>query len=93
MAKRIKSQMDIENPEWTKEDFARAVPMSGLPKGLQEVLTKAKRGPQKAPTKVPVSIRLSVDVVTALRATGEGWQTRVDDALRAWLERRASAAK
>jgi uncharacterized protein (DUF4415 family) len=31
--------------------------------------------------------------VTALRATGEGWQTRVDDALRAWLERRASAAK
>jgi hypothetical protein len=26
---------DRENPEWTRADFARAVPMSGLPSELQ----------------------------------------------------------
>ncbi len=40
------------------------------------------RGPQKAPTKVSTTIRLSSDVVQAFRATGDGWQTRVDAALK-----------
>lgn len=44
------------------------------------------RGPQKAPTKERITIRLSPDVVGRFRATGRGWQTRVDAALREWLE-------
>ena len=44
------------------------------------------RGPQKAPTKERITIRLSPDVVQTFRATGEGWQTRVDTALRDWLK-------
>lgn len=40
------------------------------------------RGPQKAPRKVPVSIRLSPDVVAYFRATGPGWQGHIDDVLR-----------
>jgi uncharacterized protein (DUF4415 family) len=43
------------------------------------------RGPQKLPTKERITIRLSPDVVQTFRATGEGWQTRVDTALRDWL--------
>jgi uncharacterized protein (DUF4415 family) len=43
------------------------------------------RGPQKAPTKERITIRLSPDVVRQFRATGTGWQTRVDAALRDWL--------
>jgi uncharacterized protein (DUF4415 family) len=43
------------------------------------------RGPQKAPTKVPTTIRLDADVLEGLRATGKGWQTRVNDAMREWL--------
>ena len=41
-----------------------------------------KRGPQKAPTKIPVSIRLSPEVVKHFKAKGPGWQSRIDDALR-----------
>jgi uncharacterized protein (DUF4415 family) len=33
-------------------------------------------------TKMPVKIRLDPDVLAALRATGRGWQTRVNDMLR-----------
>ena len=41
-----------------------------------------ERGPQKAPTKLRVSLRLSRDVAHTCRATGDGWQTHVPDALR-----------
>ena len=78
-----KAAVDNDNPEWTSKDFARAVPISGLPAGLQRALHK--RGPQKAPKKVPISIRVSPDVAEGLRATGAGWQRRADEALRSWL--------
>jgi uncharacterized protein (DUF4415 family) len=39
-------------------------------------------GSVKATSKVPVKIRLDHDLVTALRASGRGWQTRVNEALR-----------
>ena len=44
------------------------------------------RGPQKAPTKERITIRLSPDVVQSFRDTGDGWQTRVDTALKDWLK-------
>jgi len=45
-----------------------------------------RRGrPKAAVTKVPVKLRLDPDVLEALRATGDGWQTRVNEALRATL--------
>ena len=36
-------------------------------------------------TKERITIRLSPDVLAAFRATGAGWQTRVDEALKEWL--------
>lgn len=44
------------------------------------------RGPQKAPTKERITIRLSPEVVQRFRDTGHGWQTRVDSALKEWLK-------
>jgi len=44
------------------------------------------RGPQKAPTKIALSLRLSPQVVEAFRASGEGWQTRIDVVLADWLK-------
>lgn len=43
------------------------------------------RGPNKKPAKEQVAIRLDPEVVGALRASGPGWQTRVNDALKDWL--------
>jgi uncharacterized protein (DUF4415 family) len=41
-----------------------------------------KRGLQKKPTKKLVSLRLSPEVLSYFRSTGDGWQSRIDDALR-----------
>ena len=42
-------------------------------------------GTLKVARKVSTTIRLSPDVVQAFRAGGEGWQTRIDAALKEWL--------
>lgn len=45
-----------------------------------------RRGrPKSAAPKEPVKLRLDPDVLAALRATGDGWQTRINDMLRASL--------
>lgn len=78
---------DGEVRELEDIDFARAKRLSDLPEGLQTKLRRG-RGPQKAPTKELISRRVSPDVLTRFRATGDGWQTRMDEALRDWIERR-----
>ncbi len=71
--------------ELTAEDLKKFRPARDvLPDSLQRKL--GVRGPQRAPTKERITIRLSQDVVQRFRATGEGWQTRVDAALRDWLK-------
>jgi uncharacterized protein (DUF4415 family) len=42
-------------------------------------------GSVKLAPKVQTAIRFDADVLEALRATGKGWQTRVNDAMREWL--------
>lgn len=66
-----------ELPEITDEMVARGVPGDGsdLP----------KRGRGRPPVNNPkqqVTMRLDADLIAALRASGPGWQVRVNDALR-----------
>ena len=73
--------------ELTEADIEHAVPFSALPLDLQKTLRAIRRrGPQKEPTKVPTTIRFDSDVLTALKASGRGWQTRVNDAMREVLK-------
>ena len=44
------------------------------------------RGTGKRPAKEAINIRLSPDVLAAFRVSGEGWQSRIDAALRDWLK-------
>jgi uncharacterized protein (DUF4415 family) len=62
MKRTSKSAPTKENPEWTSTSFAKSMSFRELPEGLQRALTSRKRGEQRAPKKVPVSIRLSPDV-------------------------------
>lgn len=80
--KYTKADMDAvsDNPEWTKEDFAAAVPFSEAFPEL--AATIRRRGTQKAPTKVSTTIRLDKEVLEKFRATGRGWQSRINEALR-----------
>jgi uncharacterized protein (DUF4415 family) len=54
-----------------------------------KVFRRGKRGPQKAPTKKLVSLRLSPEVIDHFKSTGPGWQTRIDGALLESIKRRA----
>ncbi|NNM52695.1 MAG: BrnA antitoxin family protein [Pseudomonadales bacterium] len=51
-----------------------------------------KRGrPLAVVTKERITIRLSQDVVERFRASGDGWQTRMDAALKDWLKTHSPA--
>jgi len=81
---------DGEVRELTAEDLAKFKPTAEvLPSSLRKKL--GVRGPQKTPTKERITIRLSREVVEQFRASGEGWQTRVDTALREWLKNHSPA--
>ena len=54
-----------------------------------KVVRRGKRGPQKAPTKKLVSLRLSPEVIDHFKAGGPGWQTRIDGALLKSIKKRA----
>jgi uncharacterized protein (DUF4415 family) len=80
---------DADNPEWTAAEARKAKSFSALPKTLQTKLARRARGAQRAPTKERITIRLSPEVVETFRATGTGWQTRMDAALQDWLKSHA----
>ena len=80
---------DDDSPEWTEEMFARARPADEvLPPATVAMLVRPRGRPALAPEarKQKVNIRLSADVVAALRASGAGWQTRADELLRSGLK-------
>jgi uncharacterized protein (DUF4415 family) len=72
--------------ELTGADMRRFRPASrALPSDLVAALPKRRRGergPQRAPTKDQITLRLDRDVVQFFKATGRGWQTRINRALR-----------
>jgi uncharacterized protein (DUF4415 family) len=62
------------------EQFARMRPRSER--------RRAGRPPMENP-KEQVSVRYDADILAAFRATGDGWQTRMNDALRTYLSEHA----
>lgn len=66
-------------PELTESFFKQADRYDGT-------TLKPRGRPKAAVTKEPVKLRLDADVLAALRASGEGWQTRINDTLRASLK-------
>jgi len=71
--------------ELSSDDLATFRPARDvLPASLSRKM--GVRGAQKGPTKERITIRLSPEVVKRFRATGDGWQSRVDAALQDWLK-------
>jgi len=70
--------------ELTTIDLKNAISFSALPEDMQAVLRG--RGKQKAATKKSITVRFDTDVLEAFRASGKGWQTRMNDALKDWLK-------
>lgn len=85
MPKKPLTGKDGEVREAGSADFKRARPARDvLPPefftGVKKL--RGQRGPQKAPRKVPVSLRLPPDILAHFKKSGRGWQTKIEAALR-----------
>lgn len=77
---------DGEVRELTADDMAQFKPASDvLPASLFSKLNRVGRPTADNP-KVLTSVRFDPDVLAAFKATGRGWQTRMNNALKEWLQ-------
>ncbi len=79
---------DPDSRELDEEWFAKAKPASEVlpPEMYAALVAKRPRGRPKADeTKVFTAIRLDADLLDTFKSTGKGWQTRVNAALRQYL--------
>ena len=79
-------------PELTDEFFEKGVWRIGdkiVSRDEGQAEAGRRRGrPAGSGTKVSTTIRFDADVLAAFKATGDGWQTRINDALKEWLSSR-----
>jgi uncharacterized protein (DUF4415 family) len=78
----------VDLPELTDEQLASARPLREVLPELWEAIQrdkaeKAARGEAEPPPTARVTLRLDADVLAKFRATGPGWQRRVNAILRA----------
>jgi uncharacterized protein (DUF4415 family) len=73
-----------DGPEWTEEHFERAAfyRAGKLVRPATGTYTKPGR-PKLANPKRQVTLRLDGDLLDSLRETGPGWQSRINEILRA----------
>jgi len=76
-------------PEWSEAQFRRAeIAVGGnIVSHARGTLSRPRGRPKKIDAKVHIHIRLSPQVLGYFRATGSGWQTRIDEVLRKWVLR------
>ena len=94
------TNQDGEVRELTRADFRAMRPGNEvLPPKLWKALCElsasrrvGQRGPQKKLKKIPVTLRYSAEVIDYFKATGRGWQTRMDEALKDWIKKHKPAA-
>ena len=77
---------DPDTVVWTDEQFASAVRGSDAGSAMVPDHLLRRRGTQRAPTKELISLRLDRDVLKRWRATGPGWQSRMNEVLRQAVE-------
>ncbi|QFY59176.1 BrnA antitoxin family protein [Rhizobium grahamii] len=71
-----------DSPEWTEEDFKNARPFAEVFPELAESIRRSRGRPAVEQPKRQISLRLDPDVIDAFKATGKGWQGRINEALR-----------
>jgi uncharacterized protein (DUF4415 family) len=78
---------DADSPPITEEEAAGFRPLREADPELYATIMRNKEArkiskPRKPPPKVRVSLRVDSDTLEAFKATGKGWQTRMNDALK-----------
>ena len=85
--------VDLDDaPELTEDFFENATPMIG-----ERIVTKKEfaiaaeqtirnSGPNPGRSQQSLTMRYDADIIAAFKSTGDGWQARMNDALRDWLK-------
>lgn len=72
----------VDIPEQTEDDYREMRPAKDvLPAAVKRSI--GQRGPGRKPAKVAVSLRLDPEILAAYKATGEGWQSLINEHLKA----------
>ncbi|MCY4471703.1 MAG: BrnA antitoxin family protein [Kistimonas sp.] len=77
---------DQDNPEWTDDEVARSLSFPDLDPGLQDRLSNSRAASRQETSRTRISVRLSKDVLDFFRASGKGWQIRMDKVLRDYVK-------
>jgi uncharacterized protein (DUF4415 family) len=73
---------DPDNPEWTEEDFKNAKPFAEAFPDLMASINRARGRPPVEHPRRQISLRLDPDVIEKFKATGKGWQSRINEVLK-----------
>ena len=74
-----------EEAKWSTGVMVNGGGYEAVRKSLAAKRKPGQRGPQLSPTKQLVSVRYSPEVLAFFKASGAGWQSRMDDALKQWV--------
>jgi uncharacterized protein (DUF4415 family) len=74
-----------EEAKWSTGVMVKGGGYETVRKALASKRKPGQRGPQVAPTKQLVSVRYSPEVLAFFKASGAGWQRRMDEALKQWV--------
>ena len=87
MSKKPLIDKDGEVRELTADELKKFRPISEVNPALLAKIKKGvgERGPQKSPTKIPISIRVSPEVAEYFRSEGKGWQGRINNVLKEYV--------
>lgn len=82
-----------EEARWSTGVLVNGGGYEAVRKAVAAKRKPGQRGPQLAPTKQLVSVRYSPEVLAFFKASGIGWQTRMDDALKQWVSRQSKSKR
>lgn len=77
---------DPDNPPLTDEEFAKMRPAAETAPEIVAAYRRTRGRPPKPETKRALNIRLDGEIIDAFKSTGNGWQTRINEALKEWLK-------
>ena len=81
MSKQPLTDEDGEVRELTAEDFAEMRPATEMVPEIVAAYTRSRGRPRKENRKVSTTIRFDPEILTYFQASGQGWQTRINEAL------------
>lgn len=85
MSKKLIRPTDAEDAQITAAALTDADNLPLTNEELQQ-FRRTRGRPQGSGKKEQVTLRIDTEILEQFKATGSGWQTRINDALRDWIK-------